>query len=318
MKCEIRNLKSKMIYIGNAPCSWGNLEFEGLGEHQLTFERMLDELAEAGYTGTELGDWGFMPTEPAGLRSELQKRNLTMTGAFVPVAFRHREAHDDGEARALRTARLLAAVKSESAPPFLVLADDNNSDPIRAQNAGRVLREMMLSEDDWRVFADGVNRVARKVTAETGLRCVFHHHCAGFVETPDEIATLLSLTDPQAVGLVFDTGHYAFGSGNPNGDEVMAALDRFASRIAYVHLKDCSAAIAKQSRAEKMDYNAAVGAGVFCELGKGCVPFKRVAEWLKGREYAGFVTVEQDVLPGMGAPKESALRNREYLRSIGL
>ena len=31
-------------------------------------------------------------------------------------------------------------------------------------------------------------RVARAVTAQTGLRCVFHHHCAGFVETPDEIA----------------------------------------------------------------------------------------------------------------------------------
>jgi hypothetical protein len=28
------------------------------------------------------------------------------------------------------------------------------------------------------------------------------------------------------------------------------------------------------------------------------------------------VLVEQDVLPGMGAPKESARRNREYLRGV--
>jgi inosose dehydratase len=307
-----------MIHVGNAPCSWGNLEFEGLGENKLTYSRMLDELVEAGYTGTELGDWGFMPTEPAMLRSELSKRNLIMTGAFVPVAFRQRAAYAEGEARAVRTAQLLAAVKSEIAPPFLVLADDNNTDPTRAGNAGRVLREMMLSEDDLRTFAEGVNRVARAVSEQTGLRCVFHHHCAGFVETPDEIATLLSLTDPQVVGLVFDTGHYAFGSGRPNGDDVMAAMDRFASRIWYVHLKDCSPAIAKQTRAEKMDYNAAVGAGVFCELGQGCVPFGRVAEWLKQHEYEGFVTVEQDVLPGMGTPKESAIRNRKYLHSIGL
>jgi inosose dehydratase len=27
--------------------------------------------------------------------------------------------------------------------------------------------------------------------------------------------------------------------------------------------------------------------------------------------------VEQDVLPGMGKPKESAKRNREYIRSFG-
>ena len=276
-----------MIHVGNAPCSWGNLEFEGLGENKLTFSRMLDELVEAGYTGTELGDWGFMPTEPEALRSELGKRNLTMTGAFVPVAFRNREAHGDGEARAIRTAQLLAAVKSDDAPPFLVLADDNNADPTRANNAGRVTREMMLGKDAWRVFADGVNRVARAVNEHTGLRCVFHHHCAGFVETPDEIATLLSLTNPAHVGLVFDTGHYAFGCGDPTGDEVMQAMDRFASRIWYVHLKDCSPAIAKQSRAEKLDYNTAVGNGVFCELGKGCVPFARVAEWLKQRDYSG-------------------------------
>ena len=52
------------IMIGNAPCSWGTLEFEGLDAQPLTYARMLDELAETGYTGTELGDWGFMPTEP--------------------------------------------------------------------------------------------------------------------------------------------------------------------------------------------------------------------------------------------------------------
>jgi inosose dehydratase len=32
----------------------------------------------------------------------------------------------------------------------------------------------------------------------------------------------------------------------------------------------------------------------------------------------GWIVVEQDVLPGMGTPKESAQRNREYLKSIGL
>jgi inosose dehydratase len=34
--------------------------------------------------------------------------------------------------------------------------------------------------------------------------------------------------------------------------------------------------------------------------------------------YDGWVVVEQDVLPGMGTPAESARRNREYLRSIGV
>ena len=40
--------------------------------------------------------------------------------------------------------------------------------------------------------------------------------------------------------------------------------------------------------------------------------------WLRGRGYAGYITVEQDVLPGMGTPAASARRNREYLRGIGV
>ena len=98
------------IRIANAPCSWGALEFEGLAGERIGYSQMLDELRETGYTGTELGDWGFMPSEPAALSAELERRELAMVGAFVPVALKHAAAHAGGEADALKTARLLAAV----------------------------------------------------------------------------------------------------------------------------------------------------------------------------------------------------------------
>ncbi|MBP7601315.1 MAG: hypothetical protein KA750_08210, partial [Thermoflexales bacterium] len=104
----------------------------------MTSSRMLDELTQAGYTGTELGDWGFMPTNPDELKAELAKRKLTMTGAFVPVNFRVRAAHAAGEELALRTARLIAAVADPATPPFVVLADDSADMPARMKNAGRV------------------------------------------------------------------------------------------------------------------------------------------------------------------------------------
>ena len=307
-----------MIYVGNAPCSWGTLEFEGAQAERLTATRMLNELAETGYTGTELGDWGFMPTEPEALRHELTQRKLTMTGAFVPTYFRNAAAHADGEVRTVKTAKLLAAVADPANPPFIVLADDNCHDPIRTLNAGCATPDMALSAAEMRIYADGVNRIAQAVREQTDLRCVFHHHGGGYVETPSEIDQLMTLTDPTLVGLVFDTGHYAFGTGNPNGDEVMQAMDRYAARIWYAHLKDCSAEIAAQSQTHSWDYHTSIRNGVFCELGQGCVPFDRVAQWLRGHNYTGFVTVEQDVLPGMGQPKESAARNRAYLRRVGL
>lgn len=315
-----------MIHIGNAPCSWGSLEFEGVGENKVTFEKVLNEIEQTGYTGTELGDWGFMPSKPKALKAELAKRKLTLTGAFVPVAFRRRDAHDDGKTRAVKTARLMANTAQAShaagagaiTQPFLVLADDNGSDARRTLNAGNTTPGMGLSEAEWSAFADGVNAVAAAVKIESGLRCVFHHHCAGFIERPEEMERLMALTDPDLVGLVFDTGHYAFGSTTPTAQVVMDGLRRFADRIWYVHLKDCSAEVAAQARKNHWDYFTSVSKGVFCELGKGCVPFADVARWMRDRDYAGFATVEQDVLPGMGAPAESAKRNRAYLRSIGL
>ncbi|HHX64886.1 MAG TPA: xylose isomerase, partial [Chloroflexi bacterium] len=98
------------IGVGNAPCSWGALEFEGLEGETIGYDRILDELTEAGYTGTELGDWGYMPTDPHILRHELSGRNLTMLGAFVPVALADPAALDAGIRDAVKVARLLAAV----------------------------------------------------------------------------------------------------------------------------------------------------------------------------------------------------------------
>ncbi len=300
------------FFVGNAPCSWGTLEFEGTGGEQVGFGRMLDELAETGYTGTELGDWGYMPTDPPALRAELDRRSLVMLGAFVPVALKDASALSGGLALALKTARLLAAVASAPAP-FLVLADNNGTVPRRTQRAGRIAPDDGLSAAEWKTFAAGADAVARAVLAETGLKTVFHHHCAGYVETPEEIARLLELTDPAALGLVFDTGHYTYGAG---GGDALKALERFRERIWYVHLKDCLPGVAERARAEGWDYFTALRHGIFCELGRGCVDFPGVLRTLADWRYPGYLLVEQDVLPGMGSPKESARRNREYLASI--
>lgn len=301
-----------VMRVGNAPCSWGTLEFAETPAEKIGYSRMLDELAETGYTGTELGDWGYMPSEPAALKAELGKRGVAVLGAFVPVALKNEKAHADGIAAAIKTAKLLASVAAEE-KPFLVLADQNGTVAERTTNAGRVRPEMGLSAAEWQVFAAGANRIAQAVLGESGLRTVFHHHCAGYVETPDEIARFLELTDSKTIGLVFDTGHYVFGAENC---DAVKGLQRFQDRVWYVHLKDCQPEVARRSRMEHWDYFESLRHGVFCELGQGCVDFPAVLQWLAKRKYDGYLLVEQDVLPGMGLPKESARRNREYLRSI--
>ena len=298
-----------MIKIANAPCSWGALEFDLEGEAP-GYVQVLDEIAETGYAGTELGDWGFMPTDPQKLAQEIHRRNLLLLGAFVPVSLKDASAHEAGIEVAVRTARLLAAV--EGSLPFIVLADENGKSAERTRNAGRVTPEMGLSDTEWQIFAEGATKVAEAVNKEAGLRTAFHHHCAGYVETPAEIERLMSLTDPRRLGLVFDCGHYRFGGGDPE-----EGLRKYGRRVWHFHFKDYHPAVGKQAAEEGWDYFQAVRHGVFCELGKGDVNFPALLKQLQELDFDGWGVVEQDVLPGMGSPKESARRNREYISTLG-
>ncbi len=299
-----------MIRVANAPCSWGVLEF-GIEGRTLGYRDVLGEMKETGYAGTELGDWGFLPTDPARLRSELDTFGLDLVGAFVPVALSETAKHQAGVDAGVRTARLMADAGYRDA--LVILADDNATVPDRVVNAGRVTPGLYLDRERWEALRSGAERFSRAVFDATGLKTAFHHHCGGYVETPGEIEKLLVSVPAQTMGLVLDTGHYLFGGGYPE-----AAIGLFGERICHVHFKDCSATIAQQSRSGGWDYFESLRNGVFCELGLGAVAFASIVEQLRARRYDGWIVIEQDVLPGMGSPMECARRNREYLRTHGL
>jgi len=300
-----------MIKVANAPCSWGVLEFESKSASP-GYAQVLDEMAAAGYSGTELGDWGFMPTDPAVLRAELDRRSLALLGAFVTVRLVQPATYNAARETALGTAQLLAAVESSNSA-FIVLSDEPMADPVRAKMAGRIGKAHALTARQWDSAAGGVEEIARAVRDETGLDTVFHHHCAGHVETAGEIHELLERCDPALVGLCLDSGHATYAGASP-----LELLARYRQRIRHVHLKDCEPRVADAARREEWDYQTALRRGVFCELGRGSVDFPALVHELAGQGYSGWVVVEQDVLPAMGAPFESARRNREFLSRIGL
>lgn len=298
-----------MIRVANAPCSWGVIE--NIAGERGGYVQVIDEIRATGYAGTELGDWGFMPTDPTALRAELDSRGLKLLASWVSVYLHDAARHAESEAEVVRTAGLLAEVGGPRC--LIVLGNDPYGDPIRTLNAGRIRPEHAMAEAQWATFVEGANRLARAVRRETGLRTVFHHHIGTWVETPEETARLLRETDPEALGLCFDTGHYRFGGGDP-----LEGLERHADRVWHVHFKDHDPRVAERSRREGFGGVEAVGQGVFCELGKGDVDFPGVLDRLRAINYDGWIVVEQDVLPGMGTPRESAGRNRAYLRGIGL
>src|SRR3990172_10080540 len=316
---DLRNAKASRvtalsrIRVGNAPCSWGimgGFVLDPLPTHR----QVLNEIAASGFSGTELGDWGFMPDDPLTLREEIESRGLAMIGAFTPVRLSDSAAHADSEAVALRTARLLRALcdePSSSAGPFVILAEA--STPERMQMAGRAGPEHGPSDEQWRAIAAGAERIAERIRDETGLPAVFHHHAGTPVETLEETSRFLDMTDAELIGLCYDTGHFAYAGTDP-----LEALRRFRERVRHVHFKDFRPDVADRARRERLDYHEAVANGLFCEVGSGAIDFPAILDELLATGYDGWIVVEDEMPPGSCAPLENAKRDRAYLRGLGL
>ena len=295
--------------VANAPCSWGVIE--NIDGDRSDYRRVLDEMQQSGYAGTELGDWGFMPTDPVQLRDDLASQNLELIGSWVTVFLHDPARQRESREAALRAAKLLAAAGAKES--VVVLGNDPYADPIRTRHAGRIAPSMELSAAEWRTFTRGAVEIAESVRSETGLRTTLHHHIGTWIETPQETRRFLEMTDARLIGLCFDTGHWTFAGG-----DAVCGIREHVDRIWHVHFKDHDPRVANQSRVEEWDGPKSIGNGVFCELGAGNVDFVAVTSVLGENGYRGWIVVEQDVLPGMGKPVESARRNRDYLTRIGL
>ena len=106
------------INVASAPVSWGIME-EVPVPAEYPYTRVLDEIAQAGYRGTELGPYGYLPTEPQKLNQELQKRKLSMCSAFIEFHLGDRERHAEGIANVEMTAALISQLGAK----LLVLSD---------------------------------------------------------------------------------------------------------------------------------------------------------------------------------------------------
>jgi inosose dehydratase len=293
--------------IGTAPISWGICEIPGWGP-QLPYERVLDEMRAAGYEGTELGPWGFLPTDPAALGETLGRRGLAMAAAFVPLALRDPAAYGECETRVRETAALLQALGARD----ILLADAG--DEIRYRVAGRPdeTRAHGLAAGEWAGYAARLERLAQVCRFDYGLVTSFHSHGGSYIEHPDEIRMLLERTDPHLLKFCLDTGHVAFGGGDPI--EVARA---YASRLGYVHLKDIDLPRLRGLLADGKNYVAAAQRDVFVELGRGSLDLRALFAALSAAGYEGWIIVEQDrVIQTDTDTLGSARRNREQLRAL--
>jgi inosose dehydratase len=200
----------------------------------------------------------------------------------------------------------------------VVLVSDSFSEPDRVAGAGRIeeLPGTWLGEARFDLLVANAHRVAERCH-ERGYAAAFHYHGGTYVETPREIDRFAEQMDTSLIGFCFDSGHSAFGGGDP-----LAFLDTYGELVSHVHLKDVDGAVMEQIRTSGLGLREAWRRGVFCRLGEGSVDLPAVLERLRGSGYDSWLVVEQDrfIQPGQTVEMmaDDQAHNRALLRELGV
>lgn len=292
------------IKVGICPDSWG-VWFPN-DPKQIPWQRCLDEIAEAGYKWIELGPFGYFPTDPKVLRAELEKRGLIPVGQTIDeFSLEDPSVWHETEKTVLASGELLAALGAE----YFIIIDAPYSDLA----TGEIVAPSRLEDDAWKRLIDTTHKMA-DLLHSLGVKLLFHPHAETHVEYEHQIERFLEDTDPDKVGICFDTGHHAY-----RGGDSIAFMRKHYKRIPYLHLKNVNPVVQRKVEVERIPFANAVAIDMFVEPAAGVVDFIAFRDLLREIDYTGYAIVEQDMYPApFDKPLPIAKRTRQYLREIGI
>ncbi|ADB30785.1 Myo-inosose-2 dehydratase [Kribbella flavida DSM 17836] len=289
------------VTIGSAPDSWGIWYADD--PRQTPWTRFLDEVAEAGYTKIELGPYGYLPSDPARLKDQLDQRGLEVTAGTTFEQLHRPDSWESTWREVSPVAELAAAMGAK----HLVVM------PSMWRGDGGEIVEPRLDHEGQAWHGRQVTELGRRIADEYGLRTQFHPHADGHVDTQDTVERFLAETDAAQVNLCLDTGHISYCG----GDNLQLIRD-YPDRIGYVHLKQVDPVVLAEVQAEGLGFDEAVKRGVMCEPPGGVPELPPVLEALSGLDADLFAIVEQDMFPcPPEVPLPIARRTLAYLHSHG-
>lgn len=291
-----------MLHVATASVNWNN---DDLGERiEYPFPMILDRAREAGYDAIEYHP--LFGDDIDALNREARERGITWCGTYHPIDLVAGPLTvDQRDAVAVKAERLAALGCHD-----MVVAQSQT--PERVAIAGQVPEDgsQSLPPDAYPLMAANLAEAAA-VARPYGVALRFHNHVGTWIETPAELGALLAQLDTSVVDLCFDTGHYAYGGGEP-----LAFMREHLDAIGYLHLKDVDASVLTEAREQGWDFMEALRHVIFCPLGDGSANIPEILKLLADSDFAGWVVVEQDTCHG--DPTAVARQNREYIaRQVG-
>ncbi len=290
----------KNVKLGIAPIAWTNDDLPELGGEN-TFQQCVSEMALAGFTGSEVGN--KYPRDPAVLKPALELRGIEICNAWFST-FLISKPYEETEAEFEKHVAFLSAM---GAKVVGVSEQSHSTQGIQTQPVFEDKYEM--NDAEWDLLCQGLNRLGKLSLEKYGVQLTFHHHMGTVVQTAAETDRLMAGTDPKYVGLLFDSGHFAYCGENP-----VEQVLKHAKRIRHVHLKDIRPEVVARVLSEHLSFLEGVRQGAFTIPGDGCVAFEPIFKTLAESGYEGYMVVEAEQDPARANPLEYAIRARKFIR----
>ncbi|MGI6779070.1 MAG: myo-inosose-2 dehydratase [Acetivibrionales bacterium] len=291
-------MNKEKVKLGIGPIAWTNDDMPELGGEN-TFEQCISEMALAGFAGSEIGN--KYPKDTKILKKALELRNIQICNAWfssflttkplevtVDAFKKHRDFLNEMGAKIIGAAEQGHSIQGLDLPVF-------DKKPV-------------FTEDEWKKLSEGLN-VLGTLAKDKGMILTYHHHMGTGVQTMEEIDKLMSMTEPELVFLLFDTGHLVF-----SGIDPLAVVNKYVNRIKHVHLKDVRKDVLERVKKESMSFLKAVREGAFTVPGDGMIDFEPIFKVLEENGYEGWMVVEAEQDPAKANPFEYAVKARKYIR----
>ena len=290
--------------IANSPCSWGVSYADAQDNPQS--KKVFSEIAEAGYKFSELGPYGYLPTDFRDILDLMDVLKLKIIGSFIFDNLHVESEHQRIKNIINNSCSLLQKINSE----VFVIIDHITKE--RMLTSGNQAVSSDLDINDYKKMISFINEIVDMCFEKFGLLLVLHPHAGSYIEYESEIDRVLNDVKSDHLALCLDTGHLHYSKVDP-----YKAIIKYSNKIKHMHFKDINQKILDTVYEEKIDFDTAVKMGVFCPLGSGVIDFKKVYKNLNEISYNGYATIEQDIDSKEGLyPIQYAKKSLAFLNNL--
>src|SRR5207302_9883614 len=142
-----------------------------------------------------------------------------------------------------------------------------------------------LSNAQWAHLLHLIGSVEH-VCARHRLKLAVQPRFGSTIQGPAEIERLLVGSE---AGVCLDIAHLVIAGADP-----VEVIELAAGRIQHVHLNDVDLGLARRVRDRSLDYKDAVSRNLYTPIGEGRADVASVTEALRGGNYGGWYTLQQD------------------------